>query len=75
MWKTTPTVIEHLYPFAPAEHQQKPALRKKLGQADGELEKTKVLASLKHDCLIRLEGLQEEGGEYWMVYEHVGLSL
>lgn len=33
------------------------------------------MASLKHDCLIKLEGLQEEGGEYWMVYEYVAQSI
>lgn len=59
MWKNTVILIEHAYPFTPPEPQQKYTLRKKLGKADGELEKTKLLASLKHDCLIKLEGLQE----------------
>ena len=75
MWKNTPVLIEHFYPFTPAEPQQKPTVRKRLNKAEGELEKTKLLASLKHDCLIKLEGLQEEAGEYWMIYEHVGLPI
>ena len=62
MWKNTVIICDHLYPFTPAEPQLKYTLRKKLSKADGELEKTKVLASLKHDCLIKLEGLQEEAG-------------
>jgi hypothetical protein len=64
MWKCPTIVMEQTYPFgaAPDPHGQKPLVRKKLNKAEGQLEKTKTLASLKHECLIKLEGLQEDGG-------------
>jgi hypothetical protein len=52
--------MDQLYPFgAVADPTQKHLVRKKLNKAEGQLEKTKILASLKHECLIKLEGLQE----------------
>jgi hypothetical protein len=60
MWKSQTILMDQLYPFgAVADPTQKHLVRKKLNKAEGQLEKTKILASLKHECLIKLEGLQE----------------
>ncbi len=60
MWKSPTIVMDHAYPFGVAidPTSQKHLVRKKLSKNEGQLEKTKILASLKHECLIKLEGLQ-----------------
>jgi len=60
MWKSSTILMDQKYPFGVVTDPspQKPLVRKKLNKAEGQLEKTKILASLKHECLIKLEGLQ-----------------
>jgi hypothetical protein len=60
MWKSSTILMDQIYPFGGVSEisTQKPLIRKKLNKSEGQLEKTKILASLKHECLIKLEGLQ-----------------
>lgn len=43
-------------------------VRKKIAKNDKQLEKARLLAGLKHDCLIKLENAQEEKGEYYLLF-------
>jgi hypothetical protein len=65
------------YPFgaAPNANPQKCLVKRKLLKTESQLEKTKVLALLKHDCLIKLQSLEEEENEYWLLFEYVPLSI
>ena len=60
MWKSSTILIDQTYPFGGVSDPgtQKHLVRKKLNKTEGQLEKTKILALLKHECLIKLEGLQ-----------------
>jgi hypothetical protein len=60
MWKSPTILMDQAYPFGAVTDPtaQKHLVRKKLNKTEGQLEKTKILASLKHECLIKLEGLQ-----------------
>lgn len=60
MWKSPTILMEQVYPFGAVADPgtQKHLVRKKLNKSEGQLEKTKILASLKHECLIKLEALQ-----------------
>ncbi len=78
MWKGPTILMEHVYPFGglgDPSNPQKHLVKKKMVRGDEQLEKTRVLASLKHDALIRLESLQEEGGDIWLLFEYVPQSV
>lgn len=65
------------YPFGatPNANPQKYLVKRKLLKTESQLEKTKVLALLKHDCLIKLQSLEEEENEYWLLFEYIPLSI
>jgi hypothetical protein len=78
MWKGPTILMEQVYPFggmSDPTNTQKHLVKKKLLRGDEQLEKTRILASLKHDSLIRLESLQEDGGDYWLLFEYVPQSV
>lgn len=71
MWKGPTLLMESLFPFgALHDHPNPPKhlIRKKIPRNDKLLEKARVLATLKHDCLIKLESAREENGDYYLLF-------
>ena len=57
MWKGPTINMEGSYPFGALSEQQlasKHLVRRKIPKNDQQLEKARVQAHLKHDCLIKL---------------------
>ena len=61
MWKGPIVPMEEKYPFGELSNPppEKHLVRKKIPNNDKQLEKARVQAHLKHDCLIKLESAQE----------------
>lgn len=58
MWNGPTIFMENNYPFGSVtDSSQKHLVKRKLNRGEGQMEKTKILSSLKHECLIKLEGL------------------
>lgn len=59
MWKKQSLLIEKDYPFGLVNNTeaQKYCAKKKLLRGEGHLEKTKILSTLKHDSLMKIEGV------------------
>lgn len=78
MWRGPLITMEGSYPFGELSEQQvgtKHLVRKRIPKNDKQLDKARVQAHLKHDCLIKLESAQEEDGEYYLLFEYVHTAV
>lgn len=73
MWKGPTLAMDLHYPFLPAE--KKHLVKKRMAKTEKQVERARLLASLRHDCLIKLESAAEEKGEYYLLFEHVDTPL